>query len=147
MNSGQKDSVAILLTSLGLFGLIGGCSVGNNQTEESGSSLENYWKSIVGRPLADFPSNMDPLAPQTKVELEIIHDASSLVGLETADRFNRQSPDWTIVAVCADGPDPENATTVELAVVPTVAINDGMRKDFDQVFADSVTCEGRPYRP
>lgn len=57
------------------------------------------------------------------------------------------SPEWDVVAICADQETLEEATSVEVAIVPVADASssflNGAREGEQE---NTVTCEGRPYR-
>lgn len=77
----------------------------------------------------------------------LVQDVSHRVG--DAPRYDPNSPPegWFVVAVCADAPVVSEATSVELAVVPSQAVTIEIRRDVREgQYLNAVWCEGRPYR-
>lgn len=78
----------------------------------------------------------------------IVQDVSNLVGIEPS--YTPQdygSPSWEVVALCADQPTLQNATSIEIAIIPALGATEDVTKNAREgAYADSVTCDERPYR-
>ena len=77
----------------------------------------------------------------------VIQDVSVLADADpTYTAVNYGSPEWSVVALCADRPHLGDATSVEVAVIPTEVASSALLADARAgKHSDSVTCEDRPY--
>ncbi|MBD8585989.1 hypothetical protein IFT90_15645 [Frigoribacterium sp. CFBP 8766] len=92
-----------------------------------------------------FDSVTSKLRPDTTV---VVQDLSVLVGKDpTYTQIAFGSPEWDVVAICADQEMLEEASSVEVAIVPVADASpsflNGVREGEQK---STVTCEGRPYR-
>lgn len=73
---------------------------------------------------------------------QLTQDVSVAVGREpTFTEPDLESTLWTVVAACADADDVNEATVLEVAVIPTDTLTAAVARDVsDGVFADTVSC-------
>lgn len=126
---------------IALVAVTSGCS--STATPEptptsTGASLTSY----VG---LGFDSVTTRIRPDAGV---VVQDLSVLVGKDpTYTPIAFGSPEWDVVAICADQEMLEEATSVEVAIVPVADASssflNGAREGEQE---KTVTCEGRPYR-
>ena len=75
----------------------------------------------------------------------LIQDVSPRVGLAASYGLGDDGL-WTVVALCADSAVLDNATSVEVAVVPQRAVDVAVRNLIrDGAFRAAVDCDGRDY--
>jgi hypothetical protein len=94
-------------------------------------------EAIVGQTLAEATA----VLPEESIS--IVQDASPRVGLDPSYSGSQAgSSQWTIVAACADSDNLLDAGQIEIAVLPTGSVDDGVSAaiangDFD----DAVSCD------
>ncbi|MDR3107911.1 MAG: hypothetical protein LBU05_06935 [Bifidobacteriaceae bacterium] len=102
--------------------------------------------AVDGLPVAEVPGlTLDKAAPHVPAEAIVFtQDASPRVGLDASYRLDQSSsPDWTVVAICADGTVLDNSSRLELAVIPSSSVDEQIRQSVrDGGFSDAIACEG-----
>lgn len=126
---------------IALVAVTSGCS-STASPEPTPTPLGAPLTSYVG---LGFDSVTTKLRPDTTVAVQ---DVSVLVGKDpTYTQIAFGSPEWDVVAICADQETLEEATSVEVAIVPVADASssflNGVREGEQE---STVTCEGRPYR-
>lgn len=126
---------------IALVAITSGCSssaIPEPTPTPTGSPLDSY----VG---LGFDSVTTKLRPDTIVAVQ---DVSVLVGQDpTYTQISLGSPEWDVVAICADQETLEKATSVEVAIVPAAdASSSFLDEAREGAQENTVTCEGRPYR-
>lgn len=117
---------------------LSGCS---DAPQPTPSSSEAPLDSFLGGTFEDVTREIPPDI------FVIIQDASVLAGADpTYTAVAYGSPDWTVLALCADQPDLRDAASVEVAVLPSAVASRGMIADARAgEYRETVTCEDRPY--
>ncbi|KJQ55734.1 hypothetical protein [Microbacterium sp. SA39] len=106
--------------------------------------------SPTGRPLGSFlGGTFEAVTREIPPDIfVIIQDVSVLADADpTYTAVNYGSPEWTVLALCADRPHLGAATSVEVAVIPhSVASSTMIANAREGAYSESVTCGDRPYR-
>lgn len=126
---------------IALLAVTSGCSTTASREPTltpTGAPLTSY----VG---LTFDSVTTRLRPDTTV---VVQDVSVLVGTDpTYTQIAFGSPEWDVVAICADQETIEEATSVEVSIVPAVVASPSFLDEArDGDHDTTVTCDGRPHR-
>lgn len=78
----------------------------------------------------------------------LIQDSSPRVGEAASFELSTSDPkDWTVVAICADNVQLNDASAVEISVVPTASYSSQVKSEVKEGnFLDAVTCENQQFR-
>ncbi|WP_353114769.1 hypothetical protein [Microbacterium sp.] len=78
----------------------------------------------------------------------LIQDSSPRVGQVASFALSTSDPkDWTVVAICADDVQLNDASAVEISVVPTASYSSQVKSEVKEgKFLDAVNCEDLRFR-
>ena len=102
------------------------------------ASQEVTVEETVGRPLTFLDGKLGQDAGL------LVQDVSPRVGISAAYREGVDPEYWMIVASCSDTDDIRRATSLEVAVVPLIRVDEA--KALGDDLANTVDCDGRPHR-